>query len=286
MKKLASGFTLPALALGTWGMGGRHERMADYPDEAKDIAAIQKAYELGIRRFDTAQMYAEGYSEEILGKALHDVARADIFVTSKVSPEHLQYEGVIRSLEESLERLNMEYLDLYLIHKPNHEIPISETMKAFDALMTQGRIKNIGVSNFSVESLQEAQACSMHPIRLNQVHYNLLFREPVTKGLLAYCQQNDIFLEAWRPVQQGSLCQQGTKIVDDMAAKYGKTPAQIAINWLLGQDHVVTLFKSSDIAHVKENIGALGWSLEPDDAALLSHDFPIQLDRSNAVQLG
>jgi len=283
-KKLNSGLEMPELGFGTWYMGGSFSREANY-DEKADIAAIQKTIELGGYRFDTAEMYALGYSEEILGKALKNYDRTKLFITSKVIPEHLAYDDVIAACKKSLKRLSMDYLDLYLVHIPNPEIDIAETMRAFDYLKNQGLIKNIGVCNFNVERLKAAQAASKNKIVLNQVHYNLIFREPVLKGVLDYCREQDIFIEAWRPVQQGSLTKKGIVIVDRLCEKYGKTPAQIAINWLISQPGVITLVKASNLKHLEENFGAVGWNLSPEDIDLLNRDFPIQLDRSNAVQL-
>ncbi|MFA6416782.1 MAG: aldo/keto reductase [Patescibacteria group bacterium] len=284
VKKLNNGLEMPVLGFGTWYMGGSFGREANY-DETADISAIQKTIEFGGYRFDTAEMYALGYSEEILGKALKSYDRTKLFITSKVLPEHLAYDDVIAACRGSLKRLGMDYLDLYLVHIPNPEIDIAETMRAFDYLKEQGLIKNIGVCNFNVERLKAAQAVTKNKIVLNQVHYNLIFREPVLKGVLDYCREQDIFIEAWRPIQQGSLAKKGIAVVDKLCEKYSKTPAQIAINWLISQPGVITLVKASNLKHLEENFGAVGWNLSSEDIDLLSHDFPIQLDRSNAVQL-
>ena len=207
------------------------------------------------------------------------------FITSKVYWTNLRYENVLNSCKESLKRLGMDYIDLYLIHGPDPDVPIKETMKALNELKEQGLIRNIGVSNFNIERLEEAQKYCNSKIVLNQVHYNLLFREPVLKGVLDYCQKNDIFLEAWRPLQQGLLTKTGIKIVDDTCVKYNRTPAQIALNWLISQNNVLTLFKTSKIDRLKENLEAITWKMDKKDIEKLSKEFPYQLDRSNAVQL-
>ena len=283
-KKLNNGFEMPVLGFGTWLMDGRMEKELGY-DESRDIEAIRKTIELGGKRFDTAEMYADGYGEEILGKALKGCDRSKIFVTSKVSPTNLGYNDVISACKKSLSRLQLDYLDLYLIHMPNSDITIEEAMKAFDYLKEQGLIRNIGVCNFSVERLIEAQSKTKNKIVLNQVHYNLIFREPALKGVVEYCQNNDIFIEAWRPIQQGSLAKKGINIIDKLCEKYSKTPTQIAINWLISQKNVITLTKTSNLKHLEENLGSVGWTMEEEDVNLLINDYPIQLDRSNAVQL-
>jgi diketogulonate reductase-like aldo/keto reductase len=283
-KKLNNGFEMPVLGFGTWFMGGSFEREDNY-DDSNDIEAILKTVESGGYRFDTAEMYAKGYSEEILGKALKKCDRSKLFITSKVSPANLSCDDVINSCKNSLARLQLDYLDLYLIHAPNPDISIEDTMKAFDCLKEQGLIKNIGVCNFNIERLKEAQSKTKNKIVLNQVHYNLIFREPALKGVIEYCQNNDIFIEAWRPIQQGGLTKKGIDIIDKLCEKYDKTPAQIAINWLISQDNVVTLTKTSNQKHLEEILGSVGWNMSSGDVKLLMDDYPIQLDRSNAVQL-
>ncbi|MFA7209196.1 MAG: aldo/keto reductase [Parcubacteria group bacterium] len=285
-KKLNNGFEMSVFGIGTWEMGGRTERDENYTNEEKDISALQTAIKMGVNRFDTAEVYAQGYSEEILGKAIRDFDRGKLFIVSKVSNPNLQYDNVIRSAKNTLKRLGTDYLDLYLIHAPNPDIPIEETMRALDYLKERGLIKNIGVCNFGVESLEKAQSVTKNKIVLNQVHYNLIFREPVLAGVLEYCQNNDVFLEAWRPLQKGDLTHSGITILDEICEKYNKTQSQIAINWLISQKNVITLTKTSNLEHLEDDLGALGWGMEENDVKLLMEKFPIQLDRSNAVRLG
>jgi diketogulonate reductase-like aldo/keto reductase len=253
-KTLSCGFEIPVLGLGTWRACKMFQKRKTNKDD-KDIMAIQKAIRLGFTRFDTAEIYAEGHAEEILGKGIENAERKKLFITSKVCRDNLKYSKVLRACENSLKRLGLDYLDLYLIHGPNYDIPIEETVKAFDRLLDEGLIKNIGVSNFGVESLKRAQASARNKIVLNQVHYNLIFREPVAEGLLDFCQENDVMLEAWRPIEEGSLANCGVEVLDKMAKKYKKTQAQVAINWLISQKNVVAVVKSSHCGHLLENIG-------------------------------
>ena len=185
-------------------MGGDYHYDPNNDDEA-DITAIRAAIEMGITHIDTAERYAERHAEELVGQAIKGYDRTKLFIVSKVSPEHLRYEDVIASAKESLERLQTEYLDLYLVHIPNPEIPIEETMRAMDVLLAKGLVKNIGVSNFTIERPEEAQSHTKNRIVANQLHLNLIFREPERKGLLEYCQKNDVMFVAWRPVQKGLL---------------------------------------------------------------------------------
>lgn len=284
-KKLKCGFEMPVFGLGTWMMGGDKNRDPNNDDEA-DIKAIQNAIEVGITHIDTAENYAEGHTEELVGQAIKDYDRSDLFLVSKVKGANLDYDDLIRACRDSLKRLQTNYLDLYLIHAPNPEIPIEETIQAMDTLMEEGLIRNIGVSNFTFERTEEAQAYTENKIVANQLHLNLIFRESERKGLLDYCQKNDIVFIAWRPVQKGELTKRGVyKILDEMCEKYNKTPAQIAINWLISQPNVVTLSKMRSSKHLKENLGAIGWQMEKEDIEGLRDDFPNQQDVSDAVPL-
>jgi diketogulonate reductase-like aldo/keto reductase len=283
-KKLKNGFEMPVFGLGTWQMGGRETR-DPVNDDKKDILAIQKAIELGVTHIDTAESYAEGHSETLVGEAIKSYKREKLFIVTKIHKTHLKYDDVLSSCKASLKRLGADYLDLYLIHSPSLEIPIEETMKAMSKLISEGMIKNVGVSNFKTERLEDAQKHLKEKIVVNQVYYNLVFREPEHEGLLKYCQNNDVILEAYRPVEKGALLAKPVELLAELSKKYGKTPAQIAINWLISQDHVVTLSKTSTIKHLEENLGAIGWEIEEDDIEKLRNDFPGQQVKSEFLQL-
>lgn len=283
-KQLKSGFAMPVYGFGTWMVGGDFYRNPDNDDES-DINAIKQAIELGVTHIDTAEKYADGHAERLIGEAIKEFDREKLFIVSKVAPNNLRYADLIESARASLERVGTDYLDLYLIHSPNPDIPLKETMRAMDTLVDEGRIRNIGVSNFTVEGVQEAQTYTKNKIVANQLHLNLKFREPERKGLLKYCQENDMLFIAWRPVQKGVLAEQGTAILDEMARKYNKTPAQIAINWLISQPNIVTLSKTRSIAYLKENLDSFGWQLEEKDIERLRNEFPDQKDVSDSVPL-
>ncbi len=284
-KKLNTGFEMPVYGLGTWQMGGRLERDISN-DDAADINAIKSAINSGITHIDTAELYADGYTEVLIGKAIKDFDRSTLFIASKVKKENLSYDNVINSCKKSLERLGVDYLDLYLIHFCNPEIPLQETMRALDFLKENGFIKNIGVCNFTVERLKEAQSYTNNKIVCNQVHYNLIFREPELKGVVEYCQKNDIFISAWRPLQKGMFSENAPQIILDMAEKYKKTPAQIAINWLISQPYVITLSKTRSEEHLNQNLGALDFIMDNDDIEKIRKEYPDQEEISDAVPLG
>ncbi|MCX6754066.1 MAG: aldo/keto reductase [Candidatus Nomurabacteria bacterium] len=286
-KKLNNGFEIPEYGLGTWQMGGRSERDLSNDDQA-DIKAINMAVKEGIVHIDTAESYANGHSEELIAQAIkeNNINREDLFIVSKVSGSNQGYDGVLNACKKSLERLNTNYLDLYLLHRFPDGFSLEETMKALVELKDKGLVKNIGVSNFNVEHLKEAQSYSKYPIVCNQVHYNLRVREVEQIGLLKYCQENDIMIVAYRPTEKSKLFETTPKIIEDMCKKYNKTFAQISINWLISQPNVVTLAKTRDPKHLEENLGALGWQMEQEDIEKLRNEFPNQINVSDVVPLG
>ncbi len=284
VKKLKNGFALPEFGLGTWQMGGRES--ASSVNDAKDIAGVRSAIEAGITHIDTAESYGDGHAEEIIGEAILGMNRKKIFITSKVSGDNHTCEGIPASCKKTLKRLKTDYMDLYLLHRFSIACPLREAVEALDELVKEGLVKHIGVSNFGVEHLKEAQGFSKHKIVCNQAHYNLSVREVEKEGLLTYCQNNDVMLVAYRPVQKGKLLEGVPQIVDEMCIKYQKTPAQIAINWLVSQKNVVTIAKTSDPAHLKENLGGIGWNLTEGDIELLRKDYPGQVFISDVIALG
>lgn len=276
-KKLTDSITIPVIGLGTWTIGGGDE--ADTMYDKEDISAIKTAIKLGITHIDTAEAYAQGHTEELAGRAIGGFDRKSLFITSKVSPEHLSYDDLLASAKGSLRRLNTDYIDLYLIHAPNPDIPIQETMKAMDSLVEQKLIRCMGVSNFSVEQIKEAQKYTKNKIVANQIEYNLLVRNEgrvtndMESKIIPYCQENNILIIAWRPLAKGELAKPGFKILDELAKKYNKAQSQIAINWLISKKGIVTITKSTKVEHLKENLGAIGWKLKQEDIDRLNNEF-------------
>lgn len=280
--KTFQGVSLPVYGLGTWGMGGKHET-----DDSQDqvyIKAIQDAVENGITHIDTAEVYGDGHTEELVGEAIKDFDRSKLFITTKVAEWNQSYSDVKESCEKSLKRLGQDYIDLYLLHRyPVSGIPISETMRALDELVEEGKVRQIGVSNFTVKMLEEVKKHAKHPIVCNQVHYSLACREIVDKGILEYCRSNDIAIIAWGPLEKGMLSDE--VVLGKIAQKYNKTPYQVALNWLINQNGVVTIPKTTSLEHLKENLGALGWQLNENDMDVLTNDFPGQYFVSDRLPL-
>ncbi|MCA9332253.1 aldo/keto reductase [Candidatus Saccharibacteria bacterium] len=281
-KKLKSGFELPVYGMGLWRYS--YLQGIDETEDDQEIAAIQDAINKGITHFDTAEKYGQGHSEEILGKAIKGYDRSKLLIATKVAGENQNYDDLNRSFEASLKRIGTDYIDLYLLHSyPRPGIPIQDTMKALDNLVDQGAIKNIGACNLTPNRFKEAQKYTKNKLVCNQVHYNVQYREIEDKGVLDFCQKEDILLVAWRPVQYGKIKE--AKLLTELAEKYNKTPMQVAFNWLISQRNVVTISKTNSIAHIDENLGSIGWSLSDEDIEKIRKEFPDQKLASDAVPL-
>lgn len=281
-KKLNNGFELPVYGLGLWQMGGRW--VADTSKDAYEIKAIRAALDAGITHIDTAEGYGDGHAEELLKEALLGYDRSKLTIATKVSSNHQTYEGVHTSFQASLQRMGLKFVDLYLLHRfPEPGIDIADTMRAMNELVDRGLVKHIGVCNMTPHRFHVAQSHSKHPLVCNQVHYNVQYREIEKKGVLKQCQEDDVMLVAWRPVQKGML--PDSPLLQELSKKYNKTPNQIAIQWLVTQDNVVTISKTSTIEHLQENIEALSFTIEPKDIERIRDDYEQQIFVSDAVPL-
>lgn len=244
---------VPEIGLGVWKYRG-------------GIEPLRHGVALGASLIDTAEIYG---TEEIVGQAIKGL-RERIFLATKVSGAHLHYDDVMRAAAASLRRLDTAYIDLYQIHWPNTQVPISETMRALEDLVDAGQIKHIGVSNFSLRELQAAQAAMRnYPIVSNQVLYSLSRRD-IERDLLPYCQEHHVTIIAYTPLDDGRLAdlarlrpRQGREALAQIVAEVQKTPAQVALNWCTAHDEVITIPKSNRRERVEENCGASGWRLTP-----------------------
>jgi diketogulonate reductase-like aldo/keto reductase len=277
-KELSKGASIPVLGAGTWGIGGKHS--ADYSKDECGINAIRTAIDFGMTHIDTAEYYGAGHTEELVGKAIQTCKRKDLFLTTKVYRTHLRYVDVLSSIRKSLQRLSTDYVDLFLIHWPNKEVPIEETMNALEVCVEEGYTRFIGVSNFSVDLFQEAEShLKRHLLVANQVYFNLTrvnktyFNGLSVKELNSFCESRNVMLIAWSPLEEGKLAKPGFPVLDDIAKKYGKTQAQVALNWLISKKKIVAVPKASSFEHIKENAGAVGWSLDKSDLKRLEESF-------------
>ena len=271
-KKVGS-FSLPALGLGTYKMGGVKRRDFDN-DDKRDIRAIKTALKLGYTHIDTAERYAGGHAERLIGIAMKKFKREKIYITSKVYSNHLKYDAVIRAAKRSLERLGTSYIDQYLIHHPNPKISLKQTMRAMDFLYEEGMIKHIGVSNFDTPLIQEAQSCTKYKIVNNQINYNLSARGYEENGTLDYCKKHKILVTAYRPICHGAFAEGTFPLLAEIAEKYKKSQAQIAIAWLVSKPNIVTIAKATSKKYLKENIQAALLRLSRADIKKLDNEFP------------
>ncbi len=220
---------------------------------------------------DTAEMYGAGHAEELVGQAIQAFPREKVFIVSKVLNNYLEYEEVIKACHRSLERLQADFIDLYLVHFPNYEVPLQETMEAMEKLVEQGLARFIGVSNFPLNLMKQAQSyIGTTEIQANEVKYNLKCRYD-EKDLLPYCQKERITMIAYTPLEEGSLA--NSRLLQEVGKKYEKPAAQIALNWLICKENVVTIPKAINPGHLEENAAAIGWRMSQEDLERLSAAF-------------
>lgn len=243
--------TLPKIGFGTWKIGG--ESSPNRKMDSVSLTALRSALELGYTHIDTAEMYASGHGEELIGQVIREmrIQRESLFITSKVLPSHLKYDQVLTACESSLRRLQMDYVDLYLIHWPAVGMKLEDTFRALNKLVRDGKVKHLGVSNFDVKLLKQSQALSETPIITDQVPYSISDQTYAKNGVLEYCQQNNILLTAYSPVNQGNF--RVNKTLQAIAQAHSATPHQIAIAWLIQQPRVITIPMSFNPIHIKEN---------------------------------
>ncbi len=261
---LPAGMPMPRFGLGTWRMGeARGERKAE-------TAALKHGLSRGITLIDTAEMYGDGVAEEIVGDAIAG-ARDGLFIVSKVLPNNASRRGTVAACERSLRRMKIDRIDLYLLHWRG-SVPLAETVEAFEALRAAGKIGAWGVSNLDMSDMQElAGVPHGGNLQTNQVLYNLT-RRGIEFDLQPWCRERRIPLMAYSPIEQGRLL--GHPALATISAAHGVSPAQVALAWLLRQDDVVVIPKSSRAAHIDDNLAALDLILTPDDLAALDRAFP------------
>lgn len=288
-----SDIEVSAITLGTWAYG-RVARWGGKVNEKEVMEVIHKAVDLGINLINTAPAYGE--SEEIVGRAIKGV-RERLYIATKCSSDP---KSIPQEVDNSLKRLGIDYIDLYQIHYPSVEVPVADTIEAMRKIKEQGKIRNIGVSNFSVEQLREAMSAT--EITSCQSPYNLLWREIEETGVLEFCHQHDIGILTYSSLTQGLLIgkfknrsalptikgetrtanvlfsqgvfEESLKVVEvvrEMSTKYDKTPAEISLNWVISQPGVTSaLMGARSISQLEDNIKATGWALSDKDIFLLS----------------
>ena len=260
---LPGGESVPALGLGTWHMG---ERGSDRKAEAD---ALRLGIDLGMTLIDTAEMYASGGSEEVVGDAIAG-RRDGLFIVSKVLPYNADHSGTIEACEASLRRMGIETIDLYLLHWPGSS-PLEETFDAFEQLQRDGKIRHWGVSNFDTGEMEEVHEVGKGACATNQILYNLTRRGP-EYDLLPWCARKGMPVMAYSPLEQGRLG--GHRALQPIAEKHAVSDMTVALAWVLRRDGVIAIPKAARSEHVKANVAALDVNLDAEDLAALDAAFP------------
>lgn len=261
---LPLGEHIPMLGQGTW-------HMAENPlNRTNEINALRLGIDLGMSLIDTAEMYADGGAESLVGEAIRG-RRDEVFLVSKVLPQNATRHGTMAACDRSLTRLAVDEIDLYLLHWRGM-IPLEETIDAFETLAGAGKIRYWGVSNFDVGDMQElVDLPNGANVAADQVLYNLEHRG-IEFDLLPWCQRGGVPVMAYSPIEQGRVLRHIA--LKRMAARLGATPAQVALAWVLRQDGVCAIPQSGKPEHVRENRGALDVHLTPEDLVDLDQAFP------------
>jgi len=262
--RLPSGEAIPVLGQGTWHMAEDPRRRVE------EIAALRLGIELGMTLIDTAEMYADGSAEQLVGDAI-DGRRDEVFLVSKVLPDHATLRGTIEACNRSLMRLGVDEIDLYLLHWRG-AVPLEETLEAFEKLMGAGKIRNWGVSNFDVADMEELiELDGGDEVSSDQVLYNLHCRG-IELELLPWCERQDIPIMAYSPIEQGRLLSH--PVLRTVAARHQATPSQVALAWVLRRNDCCAIPRAGKPAHVRENRAALDIRLSARDLAELDRAFP------------
>lgn len=274
MEKRAFGPTgeqVPVLGQGTW--------MMEQQERASCIRALRAGLDLGMTHVDTAELYGDGKVEELVGEALAG-RRDEVFLVSKVLPSHASYEGTLRACERSLRRLRTDWLDCYLLHWPG-AFPLEETLRAFETLVREGKIRSWGVSNFHIDELKEALAIAgPGRIACNQVLYHLKERH-IEHTVLPWCERHGVAVVGYSPFGHGDFpkpSSHGGRALAELARAHGVTPRQVALRFLVRRPSLFSIPKSSTEAHTRENAEAARVHLSDRELQLLDDAFSLGPD--------
>jgi 2,5-diketo-D-gluconate reductase B len=250
----AHGANIPAIGYGTML----------FPEPESAVGLVVHALETGYRHIDTARKYG---SEEWVGEGIRasGLARGDIWVTTKVTEEDARADDFARSVETSLETLGLDYVDLLLIHWPQPRVPLEETLGALAKAKRDGLARNIGVSNFTISLLDEAMAKCPEPIVTNQIEYHAYIRQD---RLIAACRKHGMLVTCHVPLARGAVLE--NPVIREIAAVHGRTPAQVALRWLVQQSDVGVVPRALEFSEIEENIAIFDFALRDDEMARIA----------------
>ena len=260
----ATGVAVSVIGQGTWHMGESRRT------ERAEIASLRLGLELGLTHIDTAEMYGDGGAERIVAQAIKGHPRDALFIVTKVLPSNASYAGTIKGCEQSLKRLGTGHVDVYLVHWWSGQHPIADTMRAMETLVKRGLTRFVGVSNFDVAQMRQAQA-ALGSARLacNQVLYHLRDRA-IERDLLPHCEREKVAIVGYTPLARGGFMRDE---VVEVAKARGRTPRQVALNFLTRRASLFTIPKASQPEHVRENAGALDFTLSPEELRAIDRAF-------------
>ena len=261
---LPSGERVPAFGMGTWNMGD--ERAG----RAEELATLRLGLDLGATLIDTAEMYGDGRSEELVGEAIAG-RRDEAFLVTKVYPHNASRKGVPAACERSLDRLKTDRIDLYLLHWRG-KLPLAETMEAFSALQRAGKIRHYGVSNLDLSDMQELwKVPGGNVVATNQLLHNLA-RRGIEWDLQPWLRERRVPVMAYSPIEQARLLRDAK--LADFSERHRVTPSQAALAWLLAKDDIIVIPKTGRRDRLRENLGALERPLDAAQLAELDRLFP------------
>jgi len=283
--KLSSGNFIPKLGLGTYMIGGDQTGRNPENDDAGQIKSLKYAIDQGFSFIRTAHNYADGYCEELLGRSIKDYDREKLFITSCANQRYaVDKQSIIEVAKGSLRSLQIDHFDLYLIGSINPNTSVKSILDGLLYLQENGLTKDIGVANYRLPELKAAADYLEGKLVYNEMHYNLIIREPEVCGVLDFCQKNGIMLCAYRPLQLGQLSRPGINLLDKIAKKYRKSQSQIALKWLIQKDGIIAVTKALSFNHIKADLDIFNWNLENTDIEKLNNDFPVQIRTSDCSE--
>ena len=272
-----SGKPVFPIGIGTWNIGGTFNpnnptakykgAEPNYDNEEAEVAAIRYSIEKGQNHIDCAELYGAFHTDEVVGRAIAGFDRTDLFIADKLWKTSVG-QGLVRpTVEKMLQKLGTNYIDLLYIHAPWDGVNWQAAIPQIDELIDEGLVLGFGVSNFTIENMKEAHSLAQHPIVANQMNYNVLYKDEVTKEFREYCKQSNIQIVAYQPIKRQEALENTT--IQEIAKKHNATPAQVALAWLLFQD-TLPIPKALHLSHIDENISSINIRLSVNDMRTLN----------------
>lgn len=264
------------LFVGAIGQGSAYPQNKMRQNASEIIYALSCGIDCGMNLIDTAEIYGDGRAEELIGEVIKH-RRSEVVIATKFLPEHADYNGVLQAVENSLKRLETDYIDLYQFHWSNPRIPIAETVSAIEKCIREGKVRFIGASNFSRRELDELRIiCGSVRLVSLQVEYNILERSIENSGLLDYCGDHLISILAYSPLDQGRFFGMNASkkfVLAKLAKEYNRTIPQIILNWLISHEPVIAIPMATNYEHVVDNFRSAEFNLRPEDIRLIDRVF-------------